>query len=66
VPLVTVQISIEVWRDSADDGIAQIFTDGVRTEGVIIIPGDCLDLELEDNQAVSFCANRGGADDVGS
>jgi len=41
-------VSIEVWRGSGSSAAITVYQDDRRIDRVIVMPGDTLDLELED------------------
>lgn len=44
-------LSVEVWRDSATSTIVSVYQERTLVDRVVVIPGDCLDLELEDGMS---------------
>ena len=46
------QFSIEVWRDSRSCADVRIYRGQRRLERVLVIPGDCLDGELDGDMAI--------------
>ena len=44
--------SIEVWRDSQHSADVRIYRGQRRLERVLVIPGDCLDGELDEDMTI--------------
>lgn len=45
-------VSITVWRDSGPSAVVSVYQDGKRIDRVKVVPGDTLDLELDEGSRV--------------